>query len=81
MVSAYRLSRDGARSEEVELIFVESQQQEESVVVKLVLFNPGNIAAIIHSLTVHESVPHSISLLRYLGLCQRYLLRILLIQV
>jgi hypothetical protein len=65
--NSYRLSLDGARSEEVELIFVESRQ-EEGVVLKLVLFNPGNVAAIIHSLTVYESVPHSMSLLRYLGL-------------
>jgi hypothetical protein len=65
---SYRLSRDGARSEEVELIFVESRQQEESVVLKLVLFNPGNVAAIIHSLTVYESVSYPMKLLRYLGL-------------
>lgn len=70
LIRSYKLSRNIVRSEELEMLFVESQQMEERIVIKLVLFNPGNIAAIINSFTVYKLVPSRIKVLKYLGFKQ-----------
>jgi hypothetical protein len=68
LIKTYRLNRAGVRSEDIELLFIASEQKEESASLKLVLFNPGNVAAIINSLTIYKFAPHPIKILRYIGI-------------
>lgn len=58
-VSSYQISRAAYRSSQIELVYLSSEQVESQVFLKLVLFNPGSIAAIIQSFAVFERVPTS----------------------
>lgn len=54
-VSAYRMTRANQRSSKIVVILVNSEQLDGRILVKLVLFNPGSIATVIHSVTTFKS--------------------------
>lgn len=53
-VSAYRITRTLHLSSKIVLKYINTEQLDGCFLVKLVLFNPGSIASIIHSLAVFE---------------------------
>lgn len=53
-VSSYKLSRAAYRSGTIVLKLVHVVQLEDSVLMKLVIFNPGSVAAVIQSCSVFE---------------------------
>ena len=55
-ISAYHISRATFRSSSIELCFIASEQLKGEVLLKLIVFNPGSIAAIIQSFAVFEEV-------------------------
>lgn len=63
----YILNREGIRGEAIELMFVESQQTKDFVILKLVLFNPGNTAALINSFSAYKLVQNRWEILSYFG--------------
>lgn len=67
---AYFLSRETYRSSNVALKYISSEQQGENALLKLVLFNPGSVAAIIRSLTVYKEVESSFFLFRVFGVTE-----------
>lgn len=66
-VNAYAMSRHTHRSSFIDLAFVSAEQLDVSVLLKLVLFNPGPIAAIIKSFTLYKKVKSNSFLGRLLG--------------
>lgn len=64
---SYLLTRATHRSSAIDLKYVSSEQVEEQVLIKLVLFNPGSVAAIIQSLTVSREIESRFFLLRWFG--------------
>jgi len=56
-ISAYHISRAAFRSGAIELQLISSKQIESEVLLKLIVFNPGSIAAIIQSFAVFEEIP------------------------
>ena len=62
-LATYHLTRSTHRSGINDLLFVDSEQVGNSVICKLVFFNPGSVAAIIQSFSVYE-IPHSYGWLR-----------------
>ncbi len=66
-LNSYFLSRAAHRSSSIDLKYVSSEQLEDNVLIKLVLFNPGSIATIIQSLTVYKEVESKFFLLRLFG--------------
>ncbi|VVE24831.1 hypothetical protein PHO31112_03317 [Pandoraea horticolens] len=53
-VSAYRLTRALHRSSRIVLKYINTEQLDGRFLVKLVLFNPGSIASVIHSFAVFK---------------------------
>lgn len=53
-VSAYRITRGLHRSSRIVLKYINTEQLDGRFLVKLVLFNPGSIASVIHSLAVFK---------------------------
>lgn len=66
-LSSYFLARAAYRSSSIDLKYVSSEQLEDNVLIKLVLFNPGSIATIIQSLTIYREVESRFFLFRLLG--------------
>ncbi len=66
-LSSYFLTRAAHRSSAIDLKCVSSEQLEDKVLIRLVLFNPGSIATIIQSLTVYKEVESESFFLRWLG--------------
>ena len=65
--SSYALARHAHRSSSIDLALVSAEQLDGSILVKLVLFNPGSIAALIKSLTVYREVKSNSFLGRLFG--------------
>ncbi len=63
----YFLSRETYRSSSAVLDYISSEQQDENVLLKIILFNPGSIAVIIRSFTLYRKVESRFLLLRTLG--------------
>lgn len=55
-VSAYRISRALHRSSRIVLKYINTEQLDGRFLVKLVLFNPGSIASVIHSFAVFKPI-------------------------
>lgn len=53
-IAMYRLSRSTHRSSTNDFHVISAEQLEDSVLVKLVFFNPGSVTAVIQSLAVYE---------------------------
>jgi hypothetical protein len=53
-VSAYRITRTLHRSSKIVLKYINAEQLDGRFLVKLVLFNPGSIASVIHSFAVFK---------------------------
>lgn len=66
-LNSYILSRSAFRSSSINLKYVSSEQLDDSILIKLVLFNPGSIATIIQSLTVYKEVESRFFIGRLLG--------------
>ena len=56
-LSSYQLARATYRSSSIDLHYIGSEQVDDHVLLKLVLFNPGSVAAIIQSFAVFEVSP------------------------
>jgi hypothetical protein len=54
--NAYAINRHTHRSSSIDLVFVSGEQLDDSVLLKLVLFNPDSVAAIIKSFTLYKEV-------------------------
>ena len=63
-LSSYQLARATYRSSSINLHYIGSEQVDDYVLLKLVLFNPGSVAAIIQSFAVFEVSPTRNSLRR-----------------
>jgi hypothetical protein len=66
-LSSYFLARAAYRSSSIDLKYVSTEQLENQVLIRLVVFNPGSIATIIQSLTVYKEVEPTFFLSRLLG--------------
>ncbi|WP_288393087.1 hypothetical protein [uncultured Herbaspirillum sp.] len=53
---SYWIAREAYRSSAIQLAFIQSEQLKDFVLLKLVLFNPGSIAAVIGSFSVKRKV-------------------------
>jgi len=67
---AYFLSRETYRSSIVVLDYVASEQLDENVLLKLVLFSPGSVATVIRSLTLYRKCESRFFLLRAFGITE-----------
>lgn len=63
-ISAYRITRSLHRSSQIVLQYINSEQLEGRFLVKLVLFNPGSVACVIHSFSVFKSTKNPNRFLR-----------------
>lgn len=63
-LAQYRISRHSHRSGRIVVQYVNTEQLEGRFLVKLVLFSPGSIASVIHSVAVSKLVGNSNRLLR-----------------
>jgi hypothetical protein len=64
-VKGYLLSRHAIRSSQFDLLFVSSTQLDDSVLIKLAVFNPGSIAILIKSMTVFRKQKRQNSVLAF----------------
>ena len=63
-LKGYLMSRNSIRSSEFDLFFVSATQLQDSVLVKLAVFNPGSIAILIKSMTVYVKQQRRNAILR-----------------
>lgn len=65
-ISAYRINRSLLRSSQIVLQYINTEQLDGHFLVKLVLFNPGSIACVIHSFAVFKPIKNPNCFLRVL---------------
>lgn len=58
-IAMYQLTRSTYRSSTNDFHVISAEQLDDSVLVKLIFFNPGSVAAVIQSLSVYE-IPHPV---------------------
>lgn len=66
-LSSYFLARATYRSSSIDLKYVSTEQLENQVLIRLVVFNPGSVATIIQALTVYKEVEPEFFFFRLLG--------------
>ena len=59
MLRSFEINRANYRSSNIDLIYINAIKENNNLIIKLALFNPGPVAAIIKSLTVYKKVANN----------------------